>query len=293
MLATLRSCKQKFFLEYLWNWKPRSESVHLRAGGAFAAGLEAARRAFWQHSLPPEEALRAGLKALMEHYGDFPTPEDSPKSLARMLGALEYYFQVWPFEMDAAKPIKTGDRLGIEFSFAEPLPVQHPSTGEPLIYCGRADQVVSFAEGTFISDDKTASQLGQSWSSQWDLRSQFTGYCWAARQSGISANGVLVRGISILKTKYGTAESVTYRPDWMVDRWLEQTRRDIEGAIKCWNEGYWDWALDHACTEYGGCPYRQICLNADPTPFLELNFERRYWNPLTRTETLLGKSETM
>lgn len=287
MISCLRSCRQKFALEYLQNWKPRILSHHLHAGACFAAGLEAARRAYWQHSLPPELALQEGLKKIMKDWGDYLPPPDSPKSLERILGALEFYFSVWPFEMDPAKPAKLGDRLGLEFSFAHPLPLSHPVTGEPLVYCGRADQVVEFAGGLYIEDDKTASQLGASWSQQWDLRSQFTGYCWAARESGIRVDGVLVRGVSILKTKYGSAEAITYRPEWQVTRWLDQAVRDIHNAIRCYNEGYWDWALDHACTEYGGCTFRQICMTQDPQPFLELNFQRRHWNPLTREETIL------
>lgn len=43
MLATFRSCPQKFFRQYIQHWKPKTESVHLIAGGAFAAGIEAAR----------------------------------------------------------------------------------------------------------------------------------------------------------------------------------------------------------------------------------------------------------
>ena len=36
MLATFRSCPQKFFRQYVEHWKPKAESVHLVAGGAFA-----------------------------------------------------------------------------------------------------------------------------------------------------------------------------------------------------------------------------------------------------------------
>lgn len=287
MLATLRSCKHKFALEYLQNWKPRVESHHLRAGAAFAKGLEVTRRSFYAESKNPDTSLELGIKGLLEAYGDFQPPDDSSKTAARMAGALEFYFAKWPLGQDPAVPSLIGGKHGIEFSFATPLPLNHPTTGEPLIYCGRADQVCDFAGGRYVEDDKTASQLGASWSRQWDLRSQFTGYCWAARVAGIPVQGTLVRGISILKTKYDCAEAVTYRPEWQVDRWLGQTVRDITAAMKCWEEGYWDWALDHACTEYGGCAFRQICLLQDPQPFLDLNFERRYWNPLTREETLL------
>ena len=48
MLATFRSCPQKFFRQYVEHWKPKAESVYLVAGGAFASGIEAARRAFYE-----------------------------------------------------------------------------------------------------------------------------------------------------------------------------------------------------------------------------------------------------
>lgn len=292
MIAALRSCPHKFALTYLQHYKPRTESHHLVAGAAFASGLEATRRSFYEQSLPAEVSLRDGLAALMARYGDFSPPDDSPKTVARMCGALEFYFSKWPLGSDPAVPARLGDRLGIEFSFAQPLPLNHPDTGEPLMYSGRADQVCDFAGGVYIEDDKTASQLGASWSRQWDLRSQFTGYCWAARSTGLRVDGVLVRGISILKTKYDCAEAVSYRPEWQVDRWLAQTVRDIQKALACWEEGYWDWSLDHACTEYGGCVFRQVCLLQDPQPLLDLNFERRIWNPLTREETYIEPAKT-
>ena len=289
MLSTFRSCPHKFALTYLSHWKPKTESHHLVAGGAFASGLEAARRAFYEQHSSAEESLELGIAALLADYGSFTPPEDSPKSASRMAGALEFYFSKWPLGADPATPAVIADRLGIEFSFAQPLPLNHPETGEPLIYSGRADQIVDFAGGVYVEDDKTASQLGASWSRQWDLRSQFTGYTWAARCLGMRVDGVLVRGISILKNKYDCAEAVSYRPAWQVDRWLEQVARDIQRAQRCWEEGWWDWSLDHACAEYGGCSMRQVCLVQDPQPILDLNFERRRWDPLARTETILSE----
>ena len=140
--------------------------------------------------------------------------------------------------------------------------------------------------GVYIYDEKTTSSLGLSWSRQWEMRSQFTGYCWAAREAGIRVDGVLVRGLSILKTKYETQEAITYRPQWQVDRWLAQTTRDIERMMEAWGTGYFDFNLDHACSEFGGCTFRQICTIQDPTDFFTASFERRQWNPMTRTETL-------
>lgn len=289
LLSAFRSCPRKCFYEYFEHWKPRSPSIHLHAGGAYASGLEAARRAFYIDGKPEAECTAIGIRALMQHYGDFECPEDSAKSLSRMCGALEYYFSTYPMWSDAAVPVTLpGGARGIEFSFAEPLDANllHPETGDPLLYVGRFDGLVDYAGAVYGLDDKTTSALGASWPKQWDLRAQFTGYKWGAQQSGINVAGFLVRGISILKTKYDTLQPITYRPDWMVDEWFTQTVRDIERMVSLWNEGYWDMNLDHACTEYGGCMFRTVCMS-EPSgrhTWLETGFERRRWDPVTRQE---------
>lgn len=292
ILGSFRSCPQKMFREYVQHWKPKAESVHLVAGGAYAKGLEEARRAYYEQGRSAIEAQAIGLQALMVAYGDFECPPDSAKSLERTAGALEFYFEKYPLDSDTAIPIQlaTGGR-GIEFSFAEPLEIAHPETGDPLIYAGRMDTVVNYAGGIFGEDDKTTSQLGASWPRQWDLRSQFTGYCWGAARAGIPLQGFLVRGVSILKTKYDTMEALTYRPQWQIDRWYEQTHMDLAAMIQCWERGYWDYRLDNACNEYGGCIFRQVCLSKDPEPWLEGGFERRVWNPVERREVILLKEE--
>lgn len=285
MIAAFRSCPQKMLREFVQHWKPATPSVHLHAGAAFARGLEVARTLYFGEGKTPDEAIAIGLGELMKAYGDFQCPADSAKSLERTAGAFEYYFSQYPLEREEARPaILPGGRLGVEFSFAEPLPLRNPETGDPLLYCGRMDQIVEFAGGLYGEDDKTASQLGGSWVKQWDLRSQFTGYVWGAGQSGIKLEGFLVRGISILKTKYDTLQAVTYRHPWMVERWYDQLLRDVQRMIECWENGVWDYNLDHSCTEYGGCPFRQVCLSSDPQPWLESGFIRRRWNPLSREE---------
>lgn len=292
LIAAFRSCPERARLEFLEHWKPRAQSVHLVAGAAYAAGLEAARRSYYEDGETLTNAQACGARALMVSYGDFQCPPDSAKSLERTLGALEFYFDQYPLDSDAAKPIRlpTG-KSAIEFSFAEPLDVRHPETGDPILYCGRADMIVEYSDGKFLLDDKTTSQLGASWPRQWDLRSQFTGYCWGAGCAGIKVDGVLVRGVSILKTKYDTLQALTYRPQWQIDRWKTQLARDLSRLMGCWESGYFDFSLDHACTEYGGCMFRKICLSTDSAPWLDAEFERRRWDPVLRTETLLEKAK--
>lgn len=290
MLKTFRECPRKFELEYLYHWKSRKPSIHLHAGQAFASGLEEVRRAFHEDKLPAADSLASGAAKLIEAYATFEEPHDTAKTLPRMLGALEYYFDVWPLETDHYQPWQYDDgKFAIEFSFASPLPWDNPETGEPVIYTGRSDMLAVQRNDSaiWILDDKTTSQLGQSWVNQWDLRSQFTGYTWHARKvSAIPIMGCVVRGVSILKTKYDHAEVPTYRPDWQIDRWLTQVLHDLERMKLAWETGYFDFNLDEACNSYSGCLFRRICLSSpEAVPeWLAADYEKRVWDPLKREE---------
>lgn len=290
MLAEFRACPWKFFAQYLEHWKARDESVHLHAGAAYARGLEVMRKAFWDGDAPVAEAEEAGLRALLTAYGDFECPDDSAKSADRMAAAFEYAASQYPLVSDPMKPIKRGTNHAIEFSFAEPLDFLHPETGEPILYAGRYDQIVEYADQPFGFDDKTTSSLGASWARQWDLRSQFTAYCWGAQRAGIPVAGFIVRGIAILKTKFDTQQAITYRAPWQIEEWLDTVHQDLEDMRRYWETGReWKRNLSESCNAYGGCGLRKVCLtpSAERGVWLEQDFERRVWDPILREETRL------
>ena len=288
MLASFKSCPELFRKTYIESWKPKELSVHLHAGKCFASGLEAARTAFYVEKATAEDAVATGLARLLSEYGAFECPPDSAKSAARMSGAFEFYFANYPLVEGDGAPIQLpGGKRGIEFSFAEPLQLAHPTTGDPLLYVGRMDAIISYAGGTYICDEKTTSQLGSTWSRQWDLRAQFTGYAWGAEKSGVKVDGAIVRGVSILKTKYETQQAISYRPSWQVERWYTELIGWIGDIQRCWETGKWRHNLDHACGDYGGCAFRQCCASQDESSWLDTYFQRRHWNPLLRVETVL------
>ena len=292
IMSTFRSCPQKAFQTYFNHWKAKQTSVHLVAGGAFAAGIEAARKAFYVQGLTPADAEGAGLIALIAHYGDFVPPEGSAKTLERMCGALEFYFFHYPLGADGANPITlTSGQRGIEFSFAEPLDVRHPVTGDPILYTGRSDMLAERAGGIYVYDEKTTTSLGMQWANQWEMRSQFTGYEWAAARQGIKTAGSIIRGVSILKTKYDTLEVATYRSKHEIERFELQLVRDIKRMVHAWEEGYWDYSLDGGCTEYGGCSLVKVCKSPDPESWLPVYFAQRVWDPLARKELSVQEHE--
>lgn len=280
------SCPRKFQWEYGQHWKSPWPNIHLHAGKAWASALEAGRRAFYIDGKSEEDAHAAAYLKLVEEYGDFDSGKEN-KSLNRLGEALIYYFTAFPLSTDPAKPYVGRNGPMIEFSFALPLAddLLHPETGEPIIYAGRADMIATFAGAVTVYDDKTTSALGASWAKQWDLRSQFSGYTWAAQQFGIHVTQVLVRGIAILKTEIKHAQAITGRPPHAVERWHEQAVRDIRRAISCWKEDYWDFNLAESCSSYGGCIFSHPCQSANPQEWIEGgNYIQKIWDPVNRTE---------
>lgn len=296
MRSTFISCPQKFWWEYGEHFKPKSVSIDLHAGKAWAEGLEVARSIYYKQGEAGDEkeAMAQGLLALIRAYGDFEVPKfKENKSLPRLMDAFGYYFKAFPLSTDPVKPWRGPKGTSapmVEFSFALPIDPEdllHPVTGEPIIYSGRADMVATYAGALSIYDDKTTSSLGPKWGNQWHRRAQFTGYTWAAQQYGIPVTQVLIRGIALLKTEINHAQVISVRTPAHVIEWHLQLVRDIKRAIECWKEGYWDLSLSDECSSFGGCMFMQPCMSPNPTPWLEGNFERRIWDPLKREERII------
>jgi len=294
MRSAFVECPRRMFWEYVHHFKSPYENIHLHAGKAWAEGLETARRAYYGEKLDPQTAQALGLEALITAYGAFIAPErgsGSNKSLDRLIEAFTYYFNAFPLETDPVQPYMGKNGPMVEFSFALPIDeerLRHPVTGEPILFAGRADMIATFAGSLSVYDDKTTSALGATWANQWNRRSQFTGYAWAANAYGIPISQVVVRGIAILKTSINHAQAITVRTPHHIAEWHEQVIRDISRAIKCWEEGYWDVNLAEACTSFGGCSFQQPCMSNNPDPWLEGQFVRKIWNPVERTETVIA-----
>lgn len=290
MVATYKKCPQLFFKTYMCHWKSMTERVDLHAGKAYARGQEICRRAFFEEGLPAAEAEALGLAALLEAYGDFECPADSPKSRENVAKAYAFYMDNYPLTMNTGYPILLpGGKRAIECSFTHPLALDHPETGYPLLICGRADMICDYADAIYGEDDKTTKSLGARWSQQWDMRGQFIGYTWGFRTSGIPIAGFLIRGVSILKTKNDTQEAIVNFSDFEIGRWYGELLEWLEDIIRCWKTKRWRYNLDHSCADFGGCGFKTVCKAEDERPWLEQYFERRVWDPVTRTETKIGK----
>ena len=284
MLVAFRSCAKKYEFEFVRNLASPYKSVDLHFGGAFAKGMEAARKAFFIKGLSMSESEAAGMNAAWNFYGSFDDSRDEyslakkAKSWSTLLLALDGYFREWPLGQCGLRPLH-GDQ-GIEFNFGIPLEgTAHPVTGEPIIYAGRFDMLGEWNGMPAICDEKTASSFSESWSSQWMLRNQFLGYHWAARQYGIDVMQLLVRGIAIQKKEIKYLQAYTMMPDYLITRFLDEARRSINAAAQAFREGHFSFNLGDSCNSYGGCSYMDLCKSRDPSEWFHL-FVERNWDPL-------------
>lgn len=282
MRGTFSSCPRKFYNAYILGLSPKRLSIHLHFGACFAAGLEEFRRSFYGGERDATQSLYLGFLRIIREWGDYPLDDEEPKTFYRCLAALDYYLSVHLPGTDIVQPfIKDDGTPAVEFSFTLPLDHKHPETGEPLIYAGRFDMLGVYDNTSLvIVDEKTTKQLGPSWSSSWDLRAQFMGYAYAAHSFGYPVIGALVRGIAFRTTGFDHADALVLTYDWSLDRWWNQLNRDISRMLQSWEEGYWDYDLDSACSSYGGCSFAKLCRVKDETPWIQEEYTVRRWNPL-------------
>lgn len=284
------ACPTKWWRSFAQNLAPIQPSVHLHAGAAFASGLEVTRKTYYANGrASPEEALYAGTKALVAAYGNFIPPETGSgavKTCSRMVEALEAYFDRFPLTTETLVPDLTINGPTVEFTFSIPLPgYTNPDTGDPILYAGRFDMLAKRGGSYYIVDEKTTTSLGVTWASQWDLASQLSGYCWAARQYGFPVVGAVIRGVGLLKTETKFIEVPVFRPEFQIDRWYEQLQRDISRMIAQYIEFKqdsvpFDMALGHSCSNYGGCPFRILCQSNEPDNWIDGRYTVRTWDPL-------------
>lgn len=276
------TCQAKAQFAVLERLEGKTKSIHLHAGGAFASGLEAARNAFFVLEMSHKDSIIEGFKALTLEYGDEDWDKEA-KSWEGMVGALVFYFDVYPMDKDEIKPFIIEGKATVEFSFSLPIPdTVNPDTGEPILFCGRADMIGEYRGALYNVDEKTTGSMGGNWANQWNLRPQFLGYAWANRELGIKTAGTIVRGIGIYKTdpRYRNAEAIVYHPDWKMERWLKQTQHKLRTLTKIYKTG--DFLFDYSdlCNSYGGCPYRTLCEARNPDDWKEIHFQKSEWNPL-------------
>lgn len=258
-------------------------SIHLVSGGAFAKGLEVTRKAFFDYNFPFEEAFIYGSAALIGAYGNIePHPMYGAKNVWNLISAMEFYFKTWPIDRIIIPNKRPNGRHEIEWNFVLPIPnTVHPNHGGPINYCGRFDMVGLHENGLLLGeDDKTTTQLGQSWFNRWRLSNQIRGYCWGAREHGMPLAGFNIRGVSLLKHSYGSADAIVQINPWQIDEFVENLGWTVKRMVEAYQADRYEMDQGGACSAYGGCDYLPLCEATNPNDWIEPNYVINEWNPL-------------
>jgi len=150
-----------------------------------------------------------------------------------------------------------------------------------------------------IVDEKTTSQLGQSWSNQWLLDGQFIGYTWGCQQNGYQPVGALIRGVGIYANDCRIAQCFVSFTEEQIQSWYEALRYDVKEMINCYlalkkfgpERNLLYGAYDKSsCAAYGGCPYQSLCVAGTKGWKNWLNdYEERIWEPAAPRPAPLGQ----
>jgi hypothetical protein len=287
MRKSLVLCQKKAYWEYEQMLRPIEPNINFVAGAAFAAGLKVMRQAFFVEGRNPEHALQDAIAAVYESYGQVKCPAKSNKSVDRVAGAVMFYANMWPIQLEKLQPVVLEGKHMIEVSRSIQLPLMHKNSGKLFEYAVNFDMLGHDGNEAWIIDEKLTTRLGDSWAMQWDLDSQMTGYCYTSKklmeEAGltIEVKGAIVRGISVLKEGYGKVEVPTLRPDWQLYRWYNMLLRDIKDWQEASINSDHKMALDHSCAMYNSpCEYAKLCLAHDPERLIPGNYEQVIWNPL-------------
>ena len=298
ILMSMRSCSRKFYNEFVRRKTLAERSIPLRAGGAFAAGLEQYRIAHYVHNLSPASCLESAIAAMSISWGESdPFPPDPKtqstyvaRTLARTISALRAYVTLWPPALDRLQPIPMNRESETSFEYSFSLPLDDPMfplhpNGEPYIFAGRCDTLGTYDGIPCWSDEKTTGAMGVTWAQQWPLRNQFIGYRWALRALGRSERLCVVRGICILKEDVKLAEAQVHYPDHLLSDFAHTLAHDLNTLNYCFEHNVWNKEFGDSCTAYGGCDYRDLCLAAPSIERAALrSYADRTWDPTARHE---------
>ena len=288
MLSTFSNCPRHFEYQFLMKKVPSYYNsgippIHLSFGIAIALSLEAMRKAYFVDGIADLDTIIAiGLIPALQSFG---VREDHAyKNTHRLIEAIILYAERWPFPSDPFVPLELNGQKSIEVPFRVTFP------DNPYFhFVGTSDMLGTFGNNIYTADEKTCSQMGDSWARSWLMRGQFVGYTWAYRTAmDIDCKGALVRGICMTK-EIQLQQAIVPVSTYMCDSWYYSNLINLK-RIEEYNSIYKFFPMNfsESCKLYGGCPYKNLCL-ADSVQhkqyLLETEFISCHWDPIKRENT--------
>lgn len=309
-LSWLKTCPRLYEYSMIESWRAKGTGVHLKFGQLYHSGLELYDKFRAPSDLGEpanhEEAIIEVIRWLMEASWERnedmtegkPWTSDHPaKNRETLIRSVIWYLD--QFKDDpAATLILANGKPAVELSFrmeldwgpggydsklgyARPYGQLEP---QPYILSGHLDRVVEFGGQKYVCDRKTTgSGLTPHYFGNYAPDNQMSLYTIAARiQFSTPVAGVIIDAAQVAVGFTRFQRGFTYRTEAQLEEWLTDLKYWFAQAEDFAERNYWP-QNDKSCGMYGGCTFRKICSKSPEVRerFLESDFERRPWNPLT------------
>ncbi len=272
-------CPQKEHYHYVDRLRPRKVQWALRIGTAFHAGMEVLNGGGTE-----QEAVNAGLDS-MEQIASFVPSEEREKFVIEKIRTEVMIRQ-------AAQRFPGYRTPYVEYEFSVPIrsPYTHRASRSYTL-AGKADAIAEIEGQLWLVEYKTTGSTIEQRRESFGLERQITLYTYALSQAlGHRIQGVLMRIVQKPRTEPKRKGGQIIEPwdeyeerlmQWYDDNadtviaedLVTRSDKDLERfAIEIWSETKERLFEEHlgivrrntnACGDFGGCPFRDICLNID------------------------------
>ena len=277
-LTRANECPRKYYYENICGWS-RPKGVHLWFGGHYATALEK-----FHHLLADgadrEDAIREvvldTIKATWND-GQPDTFDDANKTRETLVRTLIWYFEEFKDESLRTHILPDG-KPAVENSFRVPF-------DNGIVYCGHIDRLAVDSEDQFfITDQKTTkSTIGPYYMKSFKPHIQFGGYTFAGKMIyDIPIRGVIVDAVQIaVGFSRFSRFPITFTDDEL-NEWYDEAMMTIQRMQQYTRENHFP-RNTTACSNYGGCPFREVCSRPPQVRenFLKADFKKEEpWNPI-------------
>ena len=236
-IKTYQTCQRKFYWEYVRRIVPSGRSYPLEFGLAWHLAMGK-----WHHHRDLGQAI-AAFNATFLDGEDRKRTQDTAKVM------LTKYAERYPEEPFTI----TATERWIE----QPL--------GPVLYRVRVDHLISWQGEPQILEHKTTSSLGFHFLKSFKPNTQVVGGIWAARKEFDGPINTMVIDIALVtKLEPRDGDRFVRYPEVVEDWQLEEFESyivDVGTEIQLKGPEFEEYTPNWgACTQYGECPYRRLCV---------------------------------
>src|SRR5262245_12271466 len=295
-LGWLKECPRKYQYHMLEGWRSKGGQANLEFGIFYHQALEAydiARFEGASHDDAVAQIVKWTLNRTRQDgkpwraAADLSIPSNDRtalKSRENLIRTIVWYLDKFENDPAQTRMHPTTGRPMVELHFQFEIDTTVTSNDQPYTLCGYLDRVVTFQEQPFVMDRKsTTSTLGSYYFEQFEPDNQMSLYTVASQVAfKTPVKGVIVDAAQIAVNFSRFVRSFVFKTPDQIDEWLNDLKWWLRQAEWFAEKNYWP-QNDKSCSKFGGCVFRSICSKSPSVrdKFLESNFEKSPWNPLT------------